>query len=212
MHPKLPSIILAAMLGAALLALPGDARACSCAGDGFGPYKAVPDYDVVFRGTVKELAVPQVLESERMHLVPPRVDLVLAVWANATVRVVMEVEESWRGVITREIELDVGSGWCCDCSFGDDFAEPGEELLVFAHEREDGTLRVSTCTPPIRIADAEDTLAAFGPGRPAVVPGRKGRTDEHDLLAILQVVIIVFGVALVLAALAILRRSGAEAA
>jgi hypothetical protein len=211
MRSKFASLLLATVLGGGVLAMVRDAQACSCIDLSWEPRTAIPDYDVVFRGTVTHLEVPQVLRPELRHIEPPRVAPVLAVWGRPTVKAVLEVEEAWRGVVTREIELDVGSGWCCDCSFGAGFPGPGEELIVFASER-DGTLHVSTCDKPIPIADpiASPSLEAFGPGLTMLMPGRTGAQHEKpDYLAFSRAIIIVFGLALALVAFVIARRARA---
>lgn len=197
------AIILAATLGAAVLAVAEDARACSCAIPG-PPLERLAKANAVFRGTVIELDVPWALRAgpegkigqARAHF---------AVWSEASVTVVLEVEESWKGVHTREVALDLGTGLCCDCSIGVPSYEPGDELLVYAYEH-DGALHVNICGPPVGIADAGPDLELLGPGERALPPGRTGGDGKPRTSTL--IVAAGFGLAL---ALLMLRR-GAEPA
>jgi hypothetical protein len=117
----------------------------------------------------------------------------IAAVSEASVIAVLEVEESWKGVHGREVELDVGNGFCCNCTFGAGFFAPGTDLLVYAYEDE-GTLAVSTCGPPVRIEYAGPHLELLGPGERALGSGRTGYAWSFGL----PIVAATFGLVFVL--------------
>jgi hypothetical protein len=148
------------------------ARACSCANFRPAEFSGVPHYDAVFRGTVREIVVPWALADGPEQT--QRLRWAYARWTDATVIAVVDVHEWWRGSLATVVEIDVGNGRCCNCSFGAGFPGPGSELLVFAGEYED-RLSVGTCSAPLAIEQAEQALAVFGPGYAPVDPEPEAR-------------------------------------
>jgi hypothetical protein len=192
------SAIVAVALLVALFTFSTKAHACSCATFATSP-EGILHNDVVFRGTVIGYAVPWALQP-RPDKTLGRVRGRVAAYTHATVTVQMEVHEAWKGMDTREVVIDVGNGFCCNCSLGTDFGRPGQELLVYANEYE-GALRVGFCHPPIPIENAGPYLEALGPGRTSLHPGR---TSPHGLRMWTPIAV---GVALALAlALVWIRR------
>jgi hypothetical protein len=169
------SAVVAVTLLIASFTFPSETHACSCADIGTSP-AAILRSDAVFRGTVIGYVVPWSLQPRADDTLGP-VRGRVAAYTDAAVTVRMEVHEAWKGMDTREVVLDVGSGYCCDCSLGTSFGRPGQELLVYAYEHE-GALHVGFCGPPIPIENAGPYLEALGPGRTSL---ERGRTGRHGL-------------------------------
>lgn len=187
--------IIATTIAVALLAFAGDARACSCAGPE-PPLERLAAADAVFRGTVIEIDVPWALQVEADRDVGPGRRIVVEL-SDASVTAILEVQESWKGVHTREVELQLGNGLCCNCTLGAGFADifgPGEELLIYAHEDE-GKLYVGWCSFPVSLSEAGPHLELLGPGNRALAPGRTGGKPAR---AFVWVVAAVFALGLVL--------------
>lgn len=77
-------------------------------------------------------------------------------------RIVINVDEAWKGVVFDEIVVqDDGPDTCC----GMRHVEVGDEVLVFAKAFE-GTLWIDgRCAPMIPLADAQADLDYLGPGQ-----------------------------------------------
>lgn len=164
------TVIIVVTLLVALM-ISADARACSCADFGASP-TGIIHRDAVFRGTVVEVSQPWILRPNADGKLDPVLGR-LAYYTDATVTVRLQVHEAWKGVNTREVVLDVGDGWCCNCSLGTSFGKLGDELLVYANQYE-GALHVGFCGPPIPIEHAGPYLDALGPGQRSLAPGRTG--------------------------------------
>ena len=164
-------IVLGAAAVVATLAVSLVARACSCAS--YGLPELVPSEGALFRGEVVEMRKPLLLApGTDGELSAPQ--LWLAALTGATHEAVVHVDEVWAGALSEEVVLDLGDGLCCNCTIGGARFDVGDELLVYAYERDDGTLDVSSCMAPMPIADAGAYLVAYGPGERTLAPGRTG--------------------------------------
>lgn len=195
MHPKFgQSIILAAMVGAALLAAP-DVHACSCPSPSEMPSigSLITNADAVFRGTVLDLDIP----AER----------------GGNVIALVEVQEVWKGVSTREVVLDLGNGEGRDCSIGDSWGV-GQERLVLAN-RDGEKLSWHDCAPPLQITNAGPALEILGPGQPPPESGRLGTfTGSSSGLGTSAIVLVGLALTLTLALvlMAVAKRRRVERA
>jgi phosphate/sulfate permease len=186
--------IATATLLTALLMYPADVRACSCADIGTSP-EGILGRDAVFRGTIVAFDVPWTLQPGADGTLG-KLRYGLAAWTDATVTVRMQVHEAWKGVDAREVVIDVGDGFCCNCSLGTDFGRPGEELLVYANEHE-GALHVGFCNQPIPIAHADPYLEVLGSGQRSFEPGRAGALDVPMWVQIAGAIAFAVGCALI---------------
>jgi hypothetical protein len=180
MRPKLaPSLVLLMAFAAISLGVATDAGACSCE-PMVPPAERFANAEAVFRGTVIEMDIPWSLRPSPGGELW-RATAHYAVWSDANVTAVLEVHEWWKGVGTREIEMDLGGGVCCDCTLGAEAFEVGDELIIFAHES-GGKLHVSRCRPPIPIDGPGSGLYLefLGAGQPP--PGPAPVRDENRTL------------------------------
>jgi hypothetical protein len=189
---RIATVTLAALV--VLLIPSSDARACSCADVGTTPERIIGN-DAVFRGTVVDYDVPWTLRPGADRTLDPAWRGTLAYYTDASVTVHLRVHEAWKGVDTREVVLDVGSGFCCDCSLGTDFGRLGEELLVYANMHE-GALHVGFCNQPIPIEFAGPHLEALGPGQRSLASGRTGNSGLGTPLQIAGAIALALALAL----------------
>lgn len=168
-------------LGAVLL-LPSECLACSCAQPP-PPQEALARAGAVFAGTVTR--VDEVRSLEGLHGWRPAFRL----YREAE----LQVTQAWKGGVTQQVVVRTGSGGG-DCGY--DF-RVGESYLVYAGGTSE-VLETGICGRTQRLADAGADLAALGAGKP-VSPSASA--VGRSALAWVS-----FGAAAVLLVLAVLLR------
>lgn len=129
-------LILVALSGLTILALPRPAEACRCRGPGAGP-AALRRADVAFHGVVVSVA----------HDLPRA--------PHQVTRATFEVRQVFKGDPPRRVEVDLG-----DTSCGLRRAAVGEQWVVFARRDDEGHLHTRQCTGTRRLARAGAELSA----------------------------------------------------
>ena len=147
-----------------LFALSADAVACSCMGP-VAPCEAYWQTPVIFAGTVTDIS--KVAANQKRLL------------SNRRVR--FSVHEGYRGFTGSEVEVfTASSGAACGYGF-----TIGEQYLVYAYRRDDGSLYTGLCTRTQRLSDAADDLAYIR-GLGSAAPGAtifgevRGRIKSGD--------------------------------
>lgn len=141
-------------------------RACSCA-DWSDTARRVEISDAVFVGTVETIDVPWVMRpalAEAFFEFP----LSLVYVMDHEIRVRFRVEGRHKGALGSEVWVNTGDFEGYDCERPTMFSDSTERWLVFAHERDDDELHVSTCMYPIgeleRPDEFRERLAELGAG------------------------------------------------
>lgn len=117
---------------------------------------------VVVHGTVLRQRAP-LWARLPVHRLPRWVPRWLRRSANATADI--QVIQAWKARPHSVVSVNLGSGQCCDCTFGTRAFTVGEEVILFGRVK-DGVPRVgaSLCNPPLRRSQVDRALVDYGPG------------------------------------------------
>ena len=138
--------------------VPSIAAACSCGGTERDSVQRMAISEVVFHGRAKAVRVPWLLQPAAIDLLPEPAWVALVEFTNSRVLTEFDVLATWKGVETSTFIIDTGVGWCCDCSFGQEFS-PGDEALFFTDARG----KTGLCNPPVGPAEIPATASKLGP-------------------------------------------------
>jgi hypothetical protein len=185
-------LIVAACFASTVLLSAESALACDAPPGYPGtPAARLSQLDVVARGTVTSLRSRSSQAEGRwvfpdnetfwgamLELLPP----------DYHSRLVIEVDEAWKGVTFDEIVVhDEGPG-CC----GTSYAEVGDEVLVYARAYEGVLWTDGRCAPIFQIADAQADLDYLGPGQREL----RSKALQRALIGVVAVPIVLGGLLL----------------
>ena len=85
-------------------------------------------------------------------------------------QVIFSVQSAWKGVTASRVSVSVGSGQCCDCTFGPDGFTVGEVYSITAYNVE--SPEINTCSAVIPTTTEEVIKGVLG--KPALKPPDSG--------------------------------------
>lgn len=147
------------MLALLTLLIPA-AEACSCMA--LTVAEKITRADVVFTGQVLKIEAPEVpsLPAAAVQALPQEEREAYWKTVSAGSHVIFQVKEAWKGVEAPMVRVGVGSGMCCDCTFGPAPFRIGETYTITAYSEE--APAISTCGAVAPSTPAEAVTAVLG--------------------------------------------------
>ncbi len=163
------------MLALLTLLIPA-ADACSCMA--LTAAEKITRADVVFTGQVLKIESPEVasLPAAAVQALPQEEREAYWKTVSAGSHVIFEVKDAWKGVAAPTVRVSVGSGMCCDCTFG---AAPfliGETYTITAYSEE--APAIGTCGAVALSTPADAVTAVLG--EPKATPTGAGLQGEVE--------------------------------
>jgi hypothetical protein len=171
--------ILSAPIGALVALLVGPAAlACSCVG--LSTQEKLDSARAVFRGTAIAIDAPERLDREALEAMSEEERQAAQRRLYEGAVVTFQVEQAWKGITAPQVALHVGSGMCCDCTFGARPFEEGGIYTITAYINRDGRLSASACGAVDFDTSAEAVSATLGEPAPVTGEGVQGLPPERE--------------------------------